>query len=352
MASLNPDCKLCGLWETAGTVCVAGDGPKDADLVVIGEAPGRAEARYGKPFMGESGKILRGELDKNGLESVYITNVVKCRPPDNRTPTPDEVRACKPYLERELEFIKPKFVMTVGVPATKVMFRGKAKINQFHGELIESDKVDYIGMPTFHPAYTMRDPSKLPGFQNDIARLAKKVRGDSDETPLSWSVVRRGNFESFIKEFILAPEFAFDLETSGLFSFDPEGYITAIGIALPTRTWVIPCHMHPDYTRFGVGPWRRGDALKKLIHLLVEIQHHTNKKGYAWNGKFDNLWLRNQFGVSFKLHFDGMLASHTLNENTDNDLTSNCRAFLNVSEYDIPLKEKQGKTEYPMRNFK
>jgi len=357
MPSLNPNCKKCGLWETTtGTVCVAGDGPKKADIIVIGEAPGAAEERTGKPFQGESGRILRQELEKAEiLHLSYITNVVKCRPPGNRTPTNEEIKACRPYLDKELAQIKPEFVLTVGVPATKVMFRGKAKINQFHGELIENDKVPYIGMPTFHPAYTMRDPSKLPGFRNDIQRLAKKVYGEETDRTFSWNIVRRGNFETFIKEFEASAEFAFDLETSGLFSHrDPKRlqYITAIGIALPKRTWVIPCHMHPQYADFGVGPWRRGRSLELLVQLLVALQKKTDKKAYAWNGKFDNLWLRNQFGASFKLHFDGMLASHTLNENTDNDLTSNCRDFLDVPEYDIPLKMKQGITDDPMPNFK
>lgn len=358
MPSFNPNCTRCPLHETAtGTICVAGDGPRNADIIVIGEAPGRMEAKTGKPFMGESGQLLRRTLKENNLESVYITNVVKCRPPDNRTPTPQEIKACSVYLEKELEEIDPKFVLTVGVPATKSMFRGKAKINEVHGELIDMKpfspytRKNPIGMPTYHPAYTLRDPSKLPGFQNDIKRLAKQVRGEKEKSDVNWNIVRRGNFEAFIKEFIMAPEFAFDLETSGLFPFDPKGYITAVGIALPERTWVIPGHMHPDYTQYGVGPWRRGFALAMLLRLLCEIQRHTNKKAYGWNAKFDNLWLKNWCGDSFYLTFDGMLAAHTLNENTANDLASNCRTFLHVPEYDIPLKEKQGKTDNPMFNF-
>lgn len=351
MASLNPDCKLCGLWRTAGTVCVAGDGPKDADIVVIGEAPGQSEARTGRPFTGESGKILRAELKKNKLESVYITNVVKCRPPDNRNPTPDEIKACKPYLEKEIRDVEPDYVLTVGVPATKVMFRGKAKINQCHGELIENPKVNYIGMPTYHPAYTMRDPSKLPGFQQDIKRLAEVVRGESQEEEVKWNVLRRGNFDKFIREFTAADEFAFDCETPGLFPH-AGGYIVALGIALPECTWVIPGFMHPDFQMYSHSPWRHGNAFIMLVQLLTYLAKTGNKKAYAWNGKFDNLWLRRVCGVSFRLAFDGMLASHTLNENTANDLTSNCRTFLHVSEYDIPLKEKQGMSQKPSVNWK
>ncbi len=337
---------------------MAGSGPKDAQLVVIGEAPGATEDRMGKPFQGESGKILRRELDKNDIHDVaYITNAVKCRPPGNRTPTNEEIKACRPYLDKELERVDPGYVMTVGVPATKIMFRGKAKINQFHGEMIEMKPFsnqtnrEPIGMPTFHPAYTMRDPSKLPGFQNDIRRLADKIRGTDRVTDVEWNVVRRGNLDVFLDEFTRAKEFAFDLETSGLFPHDKKGYISAVGIALPERAWVIPGFMHPDFAAYGVGPWRRGRALPLLLQLLGWIQKKTKKKAYAWNGKFDNKWLEIECGMKFKLHFDGMLGSHTLNENTANDLTTNCRDFLDVDEYDIDLKTKQGRSKTPMVNY-
>ena len=179
--------------------------------------------------------------------------------------------------KKELQKIDPDYVLTTGVPATKVMFRGKAKINQFHGEFIAHPDKRYIGMPTFHPNYTSRDPSKLPGFQNDIRRLAQKIHGEEPETELRWNIVRRGNLEQFLREFTEAPEFAFDLETAGLFPYDRKGYISAVGIALPTRAWVIPGHMHPDFAEFGVGPWRRGNALPLLLQTLVKIQK-TNKE--------------------------------------------------------------------------
>ncbi|KPL26834.1 MAG: hypothetical protein AMJ72_12275, partial [Acidithiobacillales bacterium SM1_46] len=166
MPSLNPNCEECGLHATATTVCMRGDGPQtpeDVQVFVVGEAPGANEDKRGVPFVGESGKILRSELHKNKLiEKTYITNLVKCRPPNNRTPTAAEIKACRPYLEEEIARLKPGYVITAGVPATKTLFRGKAKITQFHGEIIENPKVSYVGMPIFHPAYTLRDPSKLP----------------------------------------------------------------------------------------------------------------------------------------------------------------------------------------------
>jgi len=335
---------------------MAGDGPTwpdDVQVILIGEAPGANEDRRGRPFIGDSGRIIRAELERNGLtDKTYITNLVKCRPPNNRTPTAAEIKACRPYLDAEIEKLKPDYVVTAGVPATKTLFRGKAKINQFHGELIENPKVDYIGMPIFHPAYTLRDPSKLPGLKDDIARLARRMAGGLRSDSVVWNVVRRGNLEQFIDEFERAEEFAFDCETSGLFPFDPKGYVTAIAIALPERAWVIPGYMHPDYQQFSHSPFAHGSALKQLMQLLFFIARRDHKKTYAQNGKFDCKWMRTQFGGSFRLTFDIGLAHHLLDENIAHDLTSMCRAHLDEPEYDIPLSDKHGKSEKPCRNYK
>lgn len=335
---------------------MAGDGPQSCEnikVMIIGEAPGANEDRQGIPFIGESGRILRNELKRNGLlEQTYITNVVKCRPPKNRTPTAAEIKACRPYLEEEISKLDPGYVITAGVPATKTLFRGKAKINQFHGEIIKNPKVPYIGMPVFHPAYTLRDPSKLPAFQDDIARLARLVSGGLRDDTVNWSVVRKGNLDTFIREFEAAPRFAFDCETSGLFPFDPQGYITAIGIAFDHKTWVIPGFMHPEYQQFSHSPFVHGNALRRLMQLLFFIAHRDNKQTFAQNGKFDNKWMRCKFGGSFHLTFDIMLAHHVLDENLSHDLSTMVRSFLDEPEYDIPLGDKQGKSKKPMLNYK
>jgi uracil-DNA glycosylase family 4 len=333
---------------------MSGDGPrKNVKVMVIGEAPGAQEDKRGVPFIGDSGRILRGELQKNDLlEDTYITNLVKCRPPKNRTPTATEIKACRHYLDDEIAELKPTYVVTAGVPATKTLFRGRAKINQFHGEVIENPKVSYIGMPIFHPAYTLRDPSKLPGLKDDIARLARLIESGLRNDTVEWSVVRKGNLDTFMREFKEASEFAYDCETSGLFPFEEDGYVTAIGIAFAHKTWVIPGLMHPDYQRFSHSPFAHGDALGKLMRLLFAIAHRDKKRTYAQNGKFDNKWMRCKFGGSFRLTFDVMLAHHVLDENLAHDLTSMCRTHLDEPEYDIPLAEKQGKSEKPVRNYK
>ena len=147
MSSLNPNCTECKLHANATTVAMRGDGNRsNPKIVVIGDAPKALDDKRGKPCMDEGGRILRSELNKNNLlEDTYITNLVKCRPPKDRAPSAAEIKACRPYLEQELSELDPAYVVTVGVPPTKTLFRGKAKINQFHGEIIENPKVPYIG---------------------------------------------------------------------------------------------------------------------------------------------------------------------------------------------------------------
>src|ERR1051326_432274 len=217
----NPNCTRCGLHKGAVNVCVWGDGdPKRSMVVAIGEAPGEAEARTGRSFMGRSGQLLRAELSKANLNEVYITNIVKCRPPDNRDPTPDEIKACRPYLEEELATIKPKYVLTLGKPSTKEVL-GKAKITEVHGQILDSPPkwgtLKFQGVPAFHPAYVLRDPSKLPAFQKDLERLKRTIDGEKWDSEVEWEVVNSRTLRRFVAEFESVDEFSFDLETSSLF---------------------------------------------------------------------------------------------------------------------------------------
>lgn len=343
--SLNPDCRECPLAKKGkGIVCKNGEGPDDAKIMVVSESPAKDR----------NNKVIKDILRFNDLsdDDVYYTSLIKCTPPQNYTITPADIKACKPYLDEEINQWEPEYVVTAGVTPTKTLFRGKAKINAVHGEFIENEKVDYIGMPVFDGGYTLRDPSKLPGLQHDLKRLSEAFYGEVADSTVVWNIVRRGNYRQFIKEFEECDEFSFDLETSGLFMHDPDRYVTAINITMDHCAWVIPVDMHPDFAKYGVGPWRRGKALRKLIRLLVYIANRDEKECYAHNGKFDNKWLMRMYGVKFNLDFDTMLAHHILDENNNHDLTTLCRAYLNEPEYDIPLNEKIGKSKKPMRNFK
>jgi len=154
------NCHLCNLSKTRTNV-VFGEGNPNADLMFIGEAPGREEDLQGKPFVGRSGELLT-KMIENVLnikrEEIYIANIIKCRPPQNRDPEIEEVESCKPYLLKQIEIIKPKIIVTLGRIAFKYLLNNETPITKARGNLYEFNGIKVI--PTFHPSYLLRNPSK------------------------------------------------------------------------------------------------------------------------------------------------------------------------------------------------
>ena len=326
-------CTRCPLHQGAKTVCIKGDGPQDAEIIVIGEAPGENEDRTGKPFIGKSGQLLRTELSRAGFKSVYYTNVVKCRPPFNRDPSPAEIKACRPYLDAELAAVKARYVVTAGRFSSKSVLK-KSKITQEHGQVLTLPG-GKTGMPLYHPAYCLRDPSKLPAFRQDLQRLRKIIDGVKHEDPV-WKVVETPEaIAEFIEEFKKAEEFSYDTETTGLFPYNRKGAIRCTSIGLADCAYVIPLQMPGSLF------WGDYDAQVQFIRILIEIANNSGAVAIAQNGKFDQHWMKLVFGVSFDLHFDTMLASHVVDENEDHDLKYLARARFDAPEYDLPTKEKQ-----------
>jgi DNA polymerase len=149
-------CRQCRLCE-ARKQAVLGVGDRQADWLFVGEGPGAEEDLRGEPFVGQAGKLLDNMLAAIGLkrgEDVYIANAVKCRPPENRTPTPEETATCWPYLERQIELLQPKLIVALGRPAAQTLLRTEIKIGAARGKLF-----DFRGIPlivTYHPAYLLR----------------------------------------------------------------------------------------------------------------------------------------------------------------------------------------------------
>jgi len=149
-------CRLCPLSSLRNRA-VPGEGDKKAELMFIGEAPGRDEDAQGRPFVGRAGQLLTKIIEamKWKREEVFITNVVKCRPPDNRTPLPDEVEKCSPYLVRQIELIRPKVIVTLGKVATDVFIPGRKSMGERRGKFVDHQGIRI--MPTFHPSYVIRN---------------------------------------------------------------------------------------------------------------------------------------------------------------------------------------------------
>jgi len=165
------DCQRCKLHEHRKTI-VFGEGNPHAKLVFVGEGPGADEDATGRPFVGRAGQLLDKIIVAIGLkrEDVYIANIVKCRPPGNRTPERDEVDTCEPFLLRQLAFIRPEVIVALGSPAFQCLLRTREPITRARGEWREWNGVKV--MPTFHPAFLLRSPEKKREVWEDM----KKVR--------------------------------------------------------------------------------------------------------------------------------------------------------------------------------
>jgi len=168
------DCCRCGVGANR-THLVFGDGNPDADLMFVGEAPGREEDQQGVPFVGRAGQLLTRIIQAIGLErrSVYIANVLKCRPPNNRTPLPDETAACLPFLLRQIEIIRPAIIVALGNPATKALLQAKQGIMKMRGRFVSWNGIDV--MPTYHPAYLLRNPAARRDVWDDMRKVHARM---------------------------------------------------------------------------------------------------------------------------------------------------------------------------------
>ena len=165
-------CSLCRLHETRRNA-VPGTGNTSADVVFIGEGPGEQEDIQGLPFVGRAGQLLTKMLAAIGLsrEEVYITNVVKCRPPGNRAPLPDEVETCFPYLQRQIRMIDPSIIMCLGGPASKTMLKTDTGITKLRGQIYSFNDIPVIA--TYHPAAVLRFPER---YKRDVWNDLKLLR--------------------------------------------------------------------------------------------------------------------------------------------------------------------------------
>jgi DNA polymerase len=180
------DCVRCPLHQTR-TQVVFGNGNADADLMFIGEAPGANEDRLGLPFVGAAGKLLDQLLGEIGLErqDVWVCNVLKCRPPDNRDPHPNEINACNDYLNRQIELIEPTAICTLGNFSTKLLRADTTGISRIHGR----EEVRVIGSravrlyPLYHPAAALYTPSTLEALRADFHRIPELLAMGAPDQP-------------------------------------------------------------------------------------------------------------------------------------------------------------------------
>jgi uracil-DNA glycosylase family 4 len=171
------DCRRCKLWP-GRTHLVFGVGNPNAKLMFIGEGPGRDEDLQGEPFVGRAGQLLTDIITKGmGLcrQDVYIANVVKCRPPENRNPEPDEVGSCEPFLKKQIDLVRPEIIVALGKFAVQTLLQSKVPITRLRGSWYTYHGIKL--MPTFHPAYLLRNPGDKKLVWEDIKKVIKELRG-------------------------------------------------------------------------------------------------------------------------------------------------------------------------------
>ena len=174
-------CKKCPLGQTR-TNLVFGTGNKNAELMFVGEAPGENEDLSGIPFVGRAGKLFDKYLEAVGIErdSVYICNILKCRPPKNRDPKPEEEDLCIGYLRDQVRLVKPKMIVCLGRISAQKLIDKNFKVTKQHGEFIEKGGILFMG--TFHPAALLRNPNNKPQALEDFLALRRKILEVCDHT--------------------------------------------------------------------------------------------------------------------------------------------------------------------------
>ncbi len=163
-------CPLCRLAQTR-THAVPGDGDSRAEIMFVGEGPGQQEDETGHPFVGPSGKLLMSELREIGIarDQVFITNIVKCRPPGNRNPLADEIAACNDWLSAQIALVEPKFIVIVGGPSLNTLVSKDLRITKARSRVFRRDGILFI--PILHPAAALRSPDTMKLFLEDLANL-------------------------------------------------------------------------------------------------------------------------------------------------------------------------------------
>lgn len=349
----EPNCTRCKLHETAEFVCLIPPIERN-EVMIVGEAPGAEEDKQGKPFVGESGKLLMRCLNEAGLErdEVFITNAVACRPPGNRTPKKGEVKACQYFFQRQFTTVKPKYVLLLGSVALEQAL-GMKGIKKIRGKPIERDGIIYL--PTLHPAYVLRDPKQEGKFRADLQFFADIVKfgGIPKEEGLNWRIVNdRETLEEMLDD--LYGSVSYDIETTGLYPWAKDAGINSLGFGTRTTQWLIPTNTYkhkPGWDKNTRYTWSFKTILKILTVVAERIESGEIKLNMH-NGKFDMLFTWVIYGVRLMCEFDTMLAHFMLNENDLHGLKYLAQAYCGAPDWDTDEEVKFGlKGFYKMAEY-
>lgn len=343
----NPNCELCPLHEDAQHVCLMGSGTKKARLMIVGEAPGEREDEEHRAFVGPAGRLLDQLLAGAGFRrrDCYITNVVKCRPPGNSTPSRKEAKTCaSTYLEQEIQKVAPEYILLLGNTALQAF--GRSGITKQRGNFWAHGSSTVFA--TYHPAYALRSPKHLPALQADFKRLKRLIRGEASTAKSTTvkSIRTRRHLRWLRNHLAEAEEIAFDVENGPVVNkeylpaWHPDFFLVSCQFStVEGVSYVLPLH-HKD------SPWKDPRAALRFLKPVLE---DPTKKYVAHNGKTDVLKLACYAKVFVPQTFDTMLSQHALDENALKGLKPMSEIELGSDGYDLDKEKKQDLYNQPWR---
>jgi DNA polymerase-1 len=309
-------------------VCLIGWGKEVVKMMLVVDAPGFREDDTGKPFSGNTGRLLDDTLEAVGFtrEDFYITYAAKCHPPENRAPSRGEIKSCKQYLDQEIERLAPDFILTMGNGALNAVTK-KSGIMKHRGNIYEVDGIRVF--PTIAPGAVIRNPRNKGLWETDWNTFARIVKGEAGATPTkTYLVMDKRMLKLCVESIMKTKAVAYDLETNGFEEYVDDAKIATISVSpSPGMAFVVPVH-HPE------APWKDADSVLRLITAALA---YTSAKRIAHNAKFDDKWLTH-FGNPVYADFDTMIAAHVIDENRPKGLKVLAPMYLGVDPWaDVDL---------------
>ena len=337
-------CKECGLYVHSAPPCIPGSGNKRADIMIVNSNAKDIDENNHEATMD---KALRSHLMDVGIdpEKVYYTNLIKCRTPYGTKLKISEIKKCKLHLDKEINEVKPRFILLLGAQALKAF--SNDSITGTNGIAKEGPNFKY--MASYAPGIIYRDVGKTPYVIQAFNNFADMVNGSTRELPeLNLKII--SNLKQLNSAFRYLKlkgykKLTYDIETTGLNRF--KDYVNLLGFGNDRVQYIIPLNVKYSPLR------NKRIAQKKLVRLWVEKFEELTHERIAQNGKFDDLFLGYHFGVKPIITFDTMLASHALDENTPNGLKENAVKLCNAIDWDIDKNLKKGniKTKKDYDNY-
>ena len=330
-------CNKCKLFKTCKNPCIQGVGPIPANIMLIGTAPGADEDKQGLPFVGAAGKRLNIILKEAGLDrnSLRVDNTVRCRPIDNRDPEPEEIKACFPYLEEEIQKVKPKIIVPLGGIALQTI-QGLEGIASWAGTKHWNEKYNCWVMPTFHPAYICRRLGLQGVMIDHLKNVVEWLKNPIEPDPPKYVIIDTiEKAQKFFDRLSKVDIFAFDIETSGLDFWKDK--ILCCSFSWKERTGVVLLILQQHCKEF----WKPEEKEWIIEQLKKVLESNIGKIGQ--NLSFDIQFLKSSGIKLNNFTFDTMLAHHLLDENVGREGhgldTMVLRYFPDMGKYDEELSK-------------